>query len=337
MWLFAAMSLAPVGLLMLGAVLGGWTALAAVVFIAAIVGVLDRFIARAAPYVPEAEEFPAADRLLQVIGAAHFIVLTLMIWAIARAELLPGLALFAGAGLWFGQVSNPAAHELIHRPSRGLRALGVAMYSSLAFGHHASAHRLVHHRFVATEDDPNTARRGESFYRFIFRAWPAELISGYRAEQVLQRRLPQGQTRLHPYIWYVSIAVVALCAAFALGGGKGVLIWAALASYAQMQLYLSDYVQHYGLLRGWLPNGRRAPVGPEHSWDATQWASSALMLNAPRHADHHARPNRSYPSLELPPGGLRLPYSLQVMAALALLPPLWFRLMNRRLPPAPRL
>jgi alkane 1-monooxygenase len=69
-------------------------------------------------------------------------------------------------------------------------------------------------------------------------------------------------------------------------------------------------------------------AGPQHSWNAPQWFSSAMMLNAPRHSDHHLHPGRPFPALRLDPADMPvLPHSMPVMATLALAPPLWRRAM----------
>ena len=72
------------------------------------------------------------------------------------------------------------------------------------------------------------------------------------------------------------------------------------------------------------------PVGTQHSWNSPHYFSSALMLNATRHSDHHAHPARPYPALALPGDAPLLPRSLPVMATIALVPPLWRRLMDPR-------
>ena len=72
---------------------------------------------------------------------------------------------------------------------------------------------------------------------------------------------------------------------------RGAVVWAALGLHAQVQILLSDYVQHYGLRRAEV-QGRPVPVAAGHSWNAPHWFSSAFMLNAPRHSDHHAHPAR---------------------------------------------
>lgn len=92
---------------------------------------------------------------------------------------------------------------------------------------------------------------------------------------------------------------------------------------------MSDYVQHYGLSRTTDAEGRTEPCGPQHSWNAPQWYSSALMLNAPRHSDHHVRPRVAYPGLRLDGTVMpTLPHSLPVMALIALWPRRWRQVMD---------
>lgn len=329
MLLFAIASLTPALLICLATLSGGGWAFALLAYMAVFVPVLDLLVARVTPPA-EAEEFPVANALSVALALAHLVALGLAVWGLSGAELsvLQKVALFFGAGLWFGQVSNSNAHELIHRGSRLLHRLGVAVYVSLLFGHHASAHVLVHHVRVATPDDPNSARLGEGFYRFALRAWMGSFREGLRAETARMARTGRPRWR-HPYGVYVGGAVVTLGAALGLGGAGGVLALIGLAGYAQMQLLLSDYVQHYGLSRTMRPDGKPEPVADGHSWNSPHWYSSALMLNAPRHSDHHARPLRPYPALRLTDGP-QLPRSLPVMATLALFPRRWRRVMDRR-------
>jgi alkane 1-monooxygenase len=140
---------------------------------------------------------------------------------------------------------------------------------------------------------------------------------------------------VHPYALYLGIAAACLCLGYAIGGGVGVLVWVLLALGAQSQLMLSDYVQHYGLLRARAPDGRYTPITDHHSWNAPHWYSSAMMLNAPRHSDHHTRPNRPYPALRLPKpaDAPRLPWPLPLACTLALFPPIWKRAIRPHLKP----
>ena len=327
LFLFALASASPLALFAFGLWLGGAWALTGLLYMTALALALDQIKGLFMGDAPEGAEFPAAAALLVGLALGHLVALPAVVWGVAGASglaLWERLALFAGAGLWFGQVSNPMAHELIHRGGRGLYALGVAVYGSLLFGHHASAHRLVHHRHAASAEDPNSARAGEGFYRFFLRAWSGSFRQGLRAERELCSRSPG---RRNPYAAYFALAALSLMLAYALAGLSGVVVWGGLALHAQVQLMLSDYVQHYGLTRARRPDGRLEPVSARHSWNAPFWFSSALMLNAPRHSDHHAHPARPYPALRMPAAeeAPMLPWPLPLACTIALFPPLWRR------------
>lgn len=327
---FTIATLAPVLLLAAGALLGGAWIWAALLYMTLLVFSLDQIRALAAPAYPEAE-FPAGTGLSVLLGLCHFPLLVLAIWLVSgKSGALPAERLggFIAFSLFFGQVSNSNAHELIHRSDRWLRRLGVAVYSSLFYGHHASAHALVHHVHVATPRDPNSARPGEHFYRYAWRAWRGEYRAGKAAEDARRSRKANG---MHPYLTYWLWAVATAAAALVMAGIAGLLSLMALAFYAQLQLLLSDYVQHYGLQRRADSTGKLEPCGPQHSWNTPHWYSSALMLNAPRHSDHHMRPSVAYPGLVLNERAMpTLPHSLPVMALLALWPARWRRVMDPR-------
>ncbi|MDF0594660.1 alkane 1-monooxygenase [Psychromarinibacter halotolerans] len=333
-FVFAWTSLTPVFLLAAGAVFGdrwgGAWIWAALLYMAVLTYLLDELITAAAP--ADGVEFPAHDRLSVVLAVGHFAVLFLTVRALAGDALDPArkVALFLAAGLFMGQVSNSNAHELVHRGGRGLRRLGTWVYISLLFGHHASAHPLVHHVHVATDRDPNSARLGESYWRFLPRAWVGSFRAGMKAETARLAR--SRQKKLHPYAVYVGGGLAMLAVSALIAGPWGVAVHLWLAGYAQSQLLLSDYVQHYGLRRQIRADGRPEPVGPRHSWNAPHWMTGHMMLHAPRHSDHHAHPSRPYPALELPAPDVApmLPRSLPAMATLALFPTLWRRVMDRR-------
>ncbi|MDV7270125.1 alkane 1-monooxygenase [Thioclava sp. A2] len=332
---FAIVVLSPVPFMVLAALFGGLAAWIAFLWIAVFIFLLDELLARPAPDAPE---FPAADTLSKVLAGVHFALLFLAVWALSGGTYLgfgSKVLVFLSFGLFFGQVSNSNAHELIHRSDKRLFLLGKWIYTSLLFGHHTSAHRHVHHRFAATPNDPNSAELGEGFWSFAPRAWVGSFSTGWEMERNLRQRAQGGAVSgLRPYADYVlGGAGFALVVAVLFGAG-GLLAYLLLCLYAQIQLLLSDYVQHYGLSRKPLGNGQYEPVNEAHSWDAPHPVSSLWMLNAPRHSDHHAHPSRVYPALRLgdtgAPGRPILPRSLPAMAALALVPPLWRRVMDHR-------
>lgn len=329
---FAAATLTAPTLVALGALWGGAWVISALIWITLLTALMDEFITLTLP-TATGDEFPAATALATTLVAVHFALWAIVLAALGGATGLTTwekLVLFGAAGLFFGQVSNSNAHELVHRSNRALRAMGKAVYVSMLYGHHASAHTLVHHVHVATRADPNSARPGEGYYRFLARAWPGEFRAGLRAERARLQRGGKSAWQ-NPYLGYAAGGLAALLIAFMLGDLKGLVGALFLAGFAQSQLLLSDYVQHYGLTRAMKPNGKPEPVGPEHSWNSPHAMSSALMLNAPRHSDHHMKPARPYPALKLDSAMPTLPHALPVMACIALVPPVWRNVMGPRI------
>jgi len=330
MILFVLATCLPAALIACAALFGGAFPLLAVLSLTLMVWGLDHFIAKVSTPLTE-QSTRSADILSALLAVIHLALLPLVIWAMAGDVLstLDKILLFFASGTFFGQVSNSNAHELIHRRTRGLFRLGMSVYISLLHGQHVSSHLLVHHQYVGTRNDPSTARLGESYYRFVYRAWLGEIRGGYRAEAARLRRVQRSPLK-NPYLIYGIGSVGVLVISYMIGGFAGVLYHIALASFAQQQLMLCDYVQHYGLERKITETGKLEPVNDTHSWNAPQWYSSGMMLNAPRHSDHHAHPSRPYAMLDLPADGPMLPRSLPVMATLALFPRPWRRVMDRR-------
>ena len=130
----------------------------------------------------------------------------------------------------------------------------------------------------------------------------------------------------------LALALFALLVAIGLGGLTSAILYFFLCVFAQSQLMISDYVQHYGLQRQ-SHDGRPEPVSDRHSWNAPHRFTSHMMLNAPRHSAHHAHPDRRFVALTLPDPDRApmLPYSLPAMSVIALAPPLWRRVMHPRL------
>ena len=331
--LFAFATVTPVVLILLAAYWGGPFAWIAVAYMTVLVFLLDRLIVRNIKNADPNSEFPAANLLLFTLGSAHFLLLFVTVYTVAGdgdLGLVSRVLIAVAAGLVFGQISHPVAHELIHKSSRFARLLGRLIYSSMLVGHHASAHLRVHHVHVASDQDPNSARRGTGFYRFAIRACVGSFRAGLRAENRLRRQKVRP-VWTHPYALYVLGGVGALLVSWGVAGRAGVIVYAGVSIYAQMQILMSDYVQHYGLRRAMSSSGALEPVGPQHSWNAPHWFSAALMLNAPRHSDHHIVPSRPYPALQLDASGMpMLPFPLPVMATIALFPPIWRRMMDPR-------
>jgi len=336
--LLTVAALIPVPFLALGPILGGWFAGIALFYLSIFAFLIDetvRIPADSQP-LPGAGNRLAINAVPMALALAHFGLLPLAVWALTQdfgLGLGAKLTSFWAFAIFFGTISTANAHELIHRSNKLQRRLGTWMFISMLFGHHASAHPGIHHQHVATPLDPNTARLNESFYRFFRRAWHGSFQAG-RALEAKRLRL-RGLAPLHPanpYVGYLLGALAMLVLAAGLGGISGVLIYISLALFAQLQLMLADYVQHYGLERQRDAQGKYRRVEVRHAWNAPHIFSSALMLNAPRHSDHHLHPAQDFTRLSLlsDQGAPMLPHSIAVMSIIALWPRAWKRLMNPR-------
>ena len=242
-------------------------------------------------------------------------------------------ALFAALGILSGTIGIVYAHELMHQKPRLERWLADLLMTSVLYGHFRSEHLLVHHRYVGTPRDPVTARYGESFYRFFVRVMGSVPKSSFNAEKaMLARKNLPWYHRSNPFWLYLGLQAGFLVVAALIGGWWGVFLFTVQAFWAMFQLELVNYVEHYGLTRKHLGDGKYEHVQPRHSWNATQQASNWLLINLQRHSDHHYKPNRRFPLLQTydPEEAPQLPFGYPLMTMIALFPHIWARVMNPR-------
>lgn len=243
------------------------------------------------------------------------------------------LAVMFGIGVTTGTVGIVYAHELFHKQNRAERWLGDLLMAMVLYSHFRTEHLLVHHPWVGTPRDTVTARYNEGFLRFFPRVLRQGPGSAWRAERALLARAGLGPfSARNPFWRYAALQLGALALAFWAGGLWGIVLFAFQAFVAVWQLELTNYVEHYGLTRRYLGDGRYEPVRAHHSWDSTHRVSNLLLLNLQRHSDHHLNPLRRYPLLQAHGEDRtpQLPTGYPPMTAMAMVPPLWRRRMNPR-------
>lgn len=199
------------------------------------------------------------------------------------------------------------------------------------YGHFFVEHNRGHHVRVATPEDPASSRMGESLYKFIPRSVIGSLRSAWRIESQRHARRNRSHWTLQNDVlnaWFLSIILfVGLCSWF----GVVVLPWLigqAVISFCLLESI--NYLEHYGLRRQKLPNGRYERVSPSHSWDVDSLTVDRLMFNLQRHSDHHTHPLRRYQALRHTESAPQLPRGYTTMQLLALVPPLWRHVMDQR-------
>jgi alkane 1-monooxygenase len=280
---------------------------------------------RGAPAAPDDDKFEF--RLLPFVYIPFH--LAIIAWALeqSRHATPAGFAVLAfTVGTTTGIFGVLAAHELVHGTNRLGHLFAAAMLSAMLYRHFRIAHVLGHHRWAASERDPAAARLGEGFYRFLARTVAGRFLDVWRIEQkrIAMRRLPLWKNRL---VEDGLIVAGLLLSIFALLSWRGLALFVAQGAVAIIVLELFNYVAHYGLVRRFY-GGRLEPFGDHHSWNSSNVLANNMIFNMGRHADHHARPVAPYQTLEPECRAAELPFGYAGSILLALIPPLWHRVMD---------
>ncbi|KVR64369.1 alkane 1-monooxygenase [Burkholderia cepacia] len=239
-----------------------------------------------------------------------------------------GFALSLGAATG---ISINTAHELGHKTDRFERWLAKITLAPVAYGHFYVEHNRGHHVRVATAEDPASARYGESFWAFLPRTVTGSIRSAWRLEKARLERLghsPWTWRNEVLHAWAMTVVVWGIAIAMA---GKVVIPFLVIqAVYGASLLEVVNYIEHYGLGRRKLPNGRYERCTPQHSWNSNHVVTNLFLYQLQRHADHHANPTRSYQALRHFDDSPQLPAGYATMILFAYVPPLWYRVMNPR-------
>lgn len=253
-----------------------------------------------------------------------------------RPTLLSDVVLWAWApllclNLWFHEINNVwidtlamgvlmgqginVAHELIHRRS-SLRDvfLGRFLLCLCWFGHWEDIHMKIHHMYVGTEFDCDTARKGESLYAF----WKSALVKTFKISI---------STRPVQYVMYSLISLSLVYLTVAMRGWAYGLYHLCAGFIGILLLETLNYIEHYGLTRK-----IDERVEEYHSWDAPTTISSVLVFKLTHHSDHHMNSLKHYPALRIRKDAPRLPFSYPVMIVMSLFPSLFMHVMNPLLP-----
>ncbi len=242
-----------------------------------------------------------------------------------------GLAMTIGT---IAGIGINTAHELGHKKESHERWLAKIALAQSFYGHFYIEHNRGHHVRVATPEDPASSRVGETFYAF----WPRTVIGSLRSawrleERRITRRRKHAWTLGNDVLnaWLMSVVLWGtLVAVF----GPGILPFLLIQAVIGFSLLEAvNYLEHYGMLRqrtGADGTGRYERVDPSHSWNSNNIATNVLLYHLQRHSDHHANPTRRYQTLRDFEESPVLPTGYAGLILLALVPPLWFAVMDKR-------
>ncbi len=261
----------------------------------------------------------------------------LVIWGayVVTHEALTGLELAGfvlSLGIATGGVGITVAHELFHKKNAFEKTLGHALLMTVSYMHFYIEHLIGHHVHVATPRDPATARRGESLYAFYVRTVSHGWLDAWRIE--MQRLQHRGYSRWgyhNRMLWFAALPAFFAAMLGGLFGWQAVLYFFAQSAVGFSLLEIVNYLEHYGLQRRELSPGRYEKVNMRHAWNADQRVTNYFLFKLQRHADHHVHPLRRYQALRHFEESPQLPTGYPGMVLLALVPPLWRKIMHPRL------
>lgn len=305
-----------------------------------VIPILDAIVGRDPANPDEAEQVPEMERqdYYQVLSLATVPLLLGMLawsgWVFIHHEdwnWVGRLGWLLSVGTVMGAIGITVSHELIHKDPKIEQNAGGLLLAAVCYAGFKVEHVRGHHVHVSTPEDASSSRYGQSLYAFLPHAYKHNFLNAWQleAERLKRKGLPALHWR-NELIWWYAISA-AFTAAFGLAfGWLGVLFFLGQSAMAFTLLEIVNYVEHYGLHRRKLENGRYERTSPAHSWNSNFLLTNLFLFHLQRHSDHHAYAKRRYQVLRHFDDSPQLPNGYAGMIVLALIPPLWRAVMDPR-------
>ena len=303
-----------------------------------IIPLLELFIKPDASNLSEAEEELAKrnrlyDFMLYLIVPLQYFALGLFLYNITSTTQpwFDTVGKTMVMGLLCGTFGINVGHELGHRTARGEQLLAKLLLLTSLYMLFFIEHNKGHHKRVATPEDPSSARYGEALYLFFFRS----IVFSYRSAWKIAARDAEKKGHrafsLHNEMLRFHLVQAAFVAAiFFLFGGLTALLFLVAAVQGILLLETVNYIEHYGLQRRQIAEGKYERALPVHSWNSNHVIGRVMLFELSRHSDHHYLASRKYQVLRHHEDSPQMPTGYPGMMLLATVPPLWFSVMNRR-------
>jgi len=322
----------------LGIQWGGWWSLGAIYIGFITIPILEFLLPQSLSNFSEEEETERKhiayfDYLLYL----HIPIIFTLLWFFFTRLEAGGLATYElvcmtlNVGMILGSFGINVAHELGHRSKRHEQAFAKLLLTPALYTHFNIEHNRGHHKHVATPADPSSARKGETIYAFWIRSVFNTYFNAWKLEATRLQKINKPILSLaNEMIWFQGYHIIYLVAVGLLFSWSLVPYAIAAAVFGFLLLESVNYIEHYGLRRKKLDSGRYERVSPKHSWSSNHELGRIYLYELTRHADHHFKADRQYQMLRHMDESPQLPYGYPTSMLISLLPPLWFKIMDRR-------
>lgn len=303
-----------------------------------VIPLLDFVVGRDPANPDERDEVPTLEaqgyyRLLSL--ATVPMLLAMLVWSAwifvsyAGWSWVGQLGWVLSVGTVMGAIGITVSHELIHKDAALEQNAGGLLLAAVCYAGFKVEHVRGHHVHVSTPEDASSSRFGQSLYAFLPHAYKHNFLNAWRleAERLQRRGLPALHWR-NELIWWYAISALLLLGFSLAFGWLGALFFLGQALMAFTLLEIVNYVEHYGLHRRKLDNGRYERTTPHHSWNSNFLLTNLFLFHLQRHSDHHAYAKRRYQVLRHFDDSPQLPNGYAGMIVLALFPPLWRAIMD---------
>lgn len=252
-------------------------------------------------------------------------------WALYSSLELLGLTFSVGIAV--GSNGINVAHELGHRKKAWQRTLSKILLLPALYMHFYIEHNFGHHLHAATHEDPASAKYNQSVYHFWFTSIFGQITSAWNLQLDLLKR--EGRPFVSFYndlLWYTLLQAVYLFLVYWSFGLLAFILAICIGLGGILLLETINYIEHYGLSRKKIASGRYERVREVHSWNSNHVLGRMMLYELTRHSDHHHRAHKKYQLLEYHKISPQMPYGYPTSMVLSLVPPLWFAIMNQRIP-----
>ncbi len=306
----------------------------------AIIPIGEQFFAGSAENVSETQEKQLLsdktyDFLLYLSLPIQWAILIFFAFLVSHNEytFLQLLGMTLSVGICSGTIGINVAHELGHRSKYYEQFMAKGLLLSSLYMHFFVEHNRGHHKYVATPNDPATAKLNESVYLFVLRSFIGSYISAWKIQLELNKKNNSNFFSFqNEMFWFQCIQLFTISAFYYFFGSLAGLLFIASAVIGFILLEVINYIEHYGLLRKEVAPGKFEMVKPTHSWNSDKTIGRLILFELTRHADHHYKASKKYQVLKHHDDSPELPFGYPAMMLCSLIPSLFFKIMNPRIP-----
>ncbi|PRX56908.1 alkane 1-monooxygenase [Flagellimonas meridianipacifica] len=283
----------------------------------------------------EKKKSPLFDWLLYLNVPVVYFFLTYTLFDITTTtyQTYEIIGLVFSIGIVFGVNGINVGHELGHRQNTPERYLAKLLLLPSFYMHFYIEHNFGHHAKAATSEDPATASYNQSVYSFWFTSTFGQYVNAWKIQKSLLEKENRSLVSLqNDMLWYTLIQILFLISVYLLFGMLGLVFALASGIVGFLLLETVNYIEHYGLMRKKMPSGRYERVKECHSWNSNHVIGRIVLYELTRHSDHHYKSSKKYQILDYHDISPQMPFGYPTSMVLSLIPPLWFYIMNPRVP-----